>query len=81
MTTPNAGEVIAVPELSRPICVVKSTLRKKSGQASPFAGRIATPFTTAGMYRGTVRDGEPPWVAVFPDEAHAQQTTTRRGPS
>ena len=45
------------------------------------AGRIAMPFTTDGMYRGTVRDGEPPWVAVFSDEAQAQQTTTRRGPS
>jgi beta-aspartyl-peptidase (threonine type) len=28
-------------------------------------GRIAMPFTTAGMYRGAVRDGEPPLVAVF----------------
>ena len=43
MTTPNAGEVIAVPELSRPICAVKSTLRTNSGQPSPLAGRMATP--------------------------------------
>jgi isoaspartyl peptidase/L-asparaginase-like protein (Ntn-hydrolase superfamily) len=28
-------------------------------------GRLALPFTTAGMYRGAVRDGEPPFVAVF----------------
>ena len=41
MTTPNAGEVIAVPELSRPIWAVKSTLRTNSGQPSPFAGRMA----------------------------------------
>jgi hypothetical protein len=43
MTTPNAGEVIAVPALSSPICVVKSTLSMNSGHPSPFAGRMATP--------------------------------------
>ena len=47
MTTPNAGEVMAVPELSRPICAVKSTLRPKRGQPSPFAGRMATPRCSA----------------------------------
>jgi len=31
-------------------------------------GRTAMPFTTAGMYRGVVRDGEAPRVAVFPGE-------------
>jgi isoaspartyl peptidase/L-asparaginase-like protein (Ntn-hydrolase superfamily) len=30
------------------------------------SGRIAMPFTTTAMYRGAVRAGEPPRVAVFP---------------
>jgi len=31
-------------------------------------GAWALPFTAPGMFRGRVRPGDPPQVAVFPDE-------------
>jgi len=42
MTTPKAGEIIAVPEFRKAICAVKSTLRMNSGQPSPLNGRMPT---------------------------------------
>lgn len=53
--------------------VVNRKLTELGGEGGVIAvdrrGRIAMPFNSAGMYRGSVRDGERPFIAIYPTPA------------